>query len=422
MTSFYRATRQWWAAALLGLATIGAYGTAQYAIGTLLPVIAADTNWSRSMLTLGYSMSVLAQGGVAILAGREFDRRGSRNVFIAALTIGSIGLIVASFATSPLFFVLAWGSGAAAYGGGLYYSITMPAVARLYPAQRAAALSMLTFLGALAAPVFSPGTAMLLDAFGWRGAIRALVAVSVMCVLPCALLVRAPGSAALPVQSASSAGWRAALAIPTVRRALLIIMLAGAANSALLIHQVSALQAGGLTIGAASGFAGARGGFQLAGRVLLVPLTNAVGTRGAMTACYAAAVTAVAALIGLVATGLVPLALYFAVIGGMSLGLLSPLQGLFQSEAYGDEWLGRLNGTAAILVGVGGAAAAWVVGMLADVWGIRVCDGPDRAASSRRDGAGGALVSSRLAERSERCCDSLKASDCRSLPRDDMRG
>jgi MFS family permease len=157
--------------------------------------------------------------------------------------------------------------------------------------------------------------------------------------------------------------------IPMVRRTLLIVMLAGAANSALLIHQVSALQAGGLTIGAASGFAGARGGFQLAGRILLVPLTNAVGTRGAMTACYGAAITAVVALIGLVATGFVPLVLYFAVIGGMSLGLLSPLHGLFQAEAYGDEWLGRLNGVSVILVGVGGAAVAWLVGLLADKGG-----------------------------------------------------
>ena len=265
--------------------------------------------------------------------------------------IGSAGLIVALFATSPLFFVLAWGSGAAAYGGGLYYSITMPAVARLYPGRRAAALSMLTFLGAFAAPGFSPGTAWLLEAFDWRDAIRALVAASVLCVLPCALLVRAPAAVLPSVHGSTCTGWRAALAIPTVRRALLIIMLAGAANSALLIHQVSALQAGGLTIGAASGFAGARGGFQLVGRVLLVPLTNAMGTRGAMAACYAAAVTAVAALIGLVATGFVPLALYFAVIGGMSLGLLSPLHGLFQAEMYGDEWLGRLNGVGVVLVG-----------------------------------------------------------------------
>jgi hypothetical protein len=239
----------------------------------------------------------------------------------------------------------------------------------LYSERRAAALSVLTFLGALAAPIFSPGTAVLLDAFGWRGAIRALVVLSVMCVLPAALLVRAPGATVPSVSSVRLGGWHAALSVRTVRRALLIVMLAGAANSALLIHQVSALQAGGLTIGAASGFAGARGGFQLAGRVLLVPLSSAVGTRGAMIACYAAAVTAVAALIGLVVTALVPLALYFAVVGGMSLGLLSPLHGLFQAEEYGDEWLGRLNGLSVILVGIAGATVAWLVGFLADLPG-----------------------------------------------------
>lgn len=361
-----RAAPQWWAAVLLGIATIGAYGTAQYAIGTLVPAIAADTGWSRSTLTLGYSIGVLAQGGVALLAGREFDRRGSQYVFLAALSVGSVALFAASFAPGPLFFVVAWGSGAAAFGGGLYYSVTMPSVARIYPARRAAALSVLTFLGAFAAPVFSPGTAMLLEAFGWRDAIRVLVAASVFCVLPSALLVRAPGAALPTAQTPSLGGWRTALGVPMVRRALLVVMLAGAANSALLVHQVSALQAGGLTLGAASAFAGARGGFQLAGRILLVPLTSALGTRGAMTVCYAAAVTAVVALIGTVVTGAVPLVLYFSVMGGVSLGLLSPLHGLFQAEAYGDEWLGRLNGVSVILVGIAGAGVAWLAGLLAD--------------------------------------------------------
>jgi hypothetical protein len=43
MTGLVLAARRWWAATLLGLATIGAYGTAQYAIGTLLSAIATDT-------------------------------------------------------------------------------------------------------------------------------------------------------------------------------------------------------------------------------------------------------------------------------------------------------------------------------------------------------------------------------------------
>ena len=67
----------WWPAALLGLATIGAYGTAYYAIGVLLPVIAAETGWRGSLLSGGFSLGVLGQGAVALWCGHTFDRRGS---------------------------------------------------------------------------------------------------------------------------------------------------------------------------------------------------------------------------------------------------------------------------------------------------------------------------------------------------------
>ena len=73
---------RWWPAVLLGLATIGAYGTAYYAIGVLIPVIAEDTGWRSSLLSAGFSLGVLGQGAVALLAGHTFDRRGSRPVLL----------------------------------------------------------------------------------------------------------------------------------------------------------------------------------------------------------------------------------------------------------------------------------------------------------------------------------------------------
>ena len=59
--------------------------------------------------------------------------------------------------------------------------------------RRAQALSVLTLIGALAAPLFSPLAAALVDALGWRIAIRALVLVAALCILPAARFVDAPG-------------------------------------------------------------------------------------------------------------------------------------------------------------------------------------------------------------------------------------
>ncbi|MFA7297905.1 MAG: MFS transporter [Dehalococcoidia bacterium] len=359
----------WLPVALLGIATIGAYGISQYAIGTLLPAIAAAEAWPSGTLAGGYAVGILLQGPVALLAGREFDRRGSRRVLLPASLIGCSMLLVASMAPNAWSFVACWALGSAAIGGGLYYSMTMPATVRLYPERRAQALSVLTLIGALAAPLFSPLAAVLVEALGWRSAIRALVLVAALCVLPAARFVAAP--AGVPVQgTATHGGWTEALRSPAVRWVLLVTAIGGMANHALLLHQVGALRAAGLSLAAASAYAGARGGFQILGRLTLAPLTARLGIRRALALCHALAATAVLSVLLLAAQGgWAPLALYFAVMGGVSMGLLSPLNGLLQAEAYGDEWLGRLSGVTVIVVSVAGWLGSWGVGLAGDARG-----------------------------------------------------
>jgi len=360
----------WVPVALLGLATIGAYGLAQYAIGTLLPAIAGGEGWSSGTLAGGYAVGILFQGPVALLAGREFDRRGSRLVLLPALLVGSAALLLASIAPTAWAFVVFWAIGSAAFGGGLYYSMTMPATVRLYASRRAQALSLLTLIGALAAPLFSPLTAGLVDAFGWRVAIRWLVLAAGICIVPAALFVRAPAGSLAHCAAEFGTSWGRALRTRSVQRVLLVMAIGGMANHALLLHQVSALQVAGLSLAAASSFAGARGGFQILGRVFLAPLTARLGIHRAMALCYALAATSVLSVLVLAAQrGWAPTAFYFAVIGGMSLGLLSPLNGLLQAEAYGDASLGRLTGVTVIAVSIAGWIGSWGTGLVADATG-----------------------------------------------------
>jgi MFS family permease len=363
---------RWWPAVLLGLATIGSYGTAFYAIGVLIPVIEKETGWRGSLLSGGYSLGVLGQGGVALLCGYTFDRRGSRPVLLPALAIGSLLFILASLARAPWQFMLAWAVGGAVIGGGLFYNITMPMTARLFPERRAVAFSVLTFLGALCSPIFYPLAAWFIDLWGWRGGLQALTVVSALCVMPAALLVHAP-AASTSSQAARHASFGAALRAPAIHRALVMFALAGFANSAIILHQVGALEAAGLTLAAASGFAGARGAFQVPGRLFLTPLVARLGIRGAIGGCYGLAGTAALALLVAFAGGpTTACAVYFTVMGGISLGLLSPLNGLFQTEVYGDARLGTLNGVSVIVGSVAAASGAWLAGLLVDVTGSYV--------------------------------------------------
>jgi MFS family permease len=361
--------RCWWPAVLLGFATIGAYGTAYYAVGVLIPVIAREEGWSNGTLSAGFALGVLGQGALALFFGARFDRLGSRPVLIPALLIGGAALLLASQAAEPWQFVAAWSAGSATIGGGLFYNVTMPVTARLYPHDRAAAFSVLTLLGAVASPIFYPLAAWLVEALGWRSGLQALVGVTVLCVAPAALLVRAPAATTLSPRLTTSSVLTA-VAEPTVARLLLVFALAGLANSAVLLNQVAALEATGLSLAAASGFAGARGAFQIPGRLLLTPLTSRFGIRNSIAGCYALAMTAVLALLlALGASGSIVLAGYFAAVSGMSLGLLSPLNGLLQAESFGDAQLGTLSGVSVVVSSLATSAGAWLAGIAVELTG-----------------------------------------------------
>ncbi|MEX2372653.1 MAG: MFS transporter, partial [Dehalococcoidia bacterium] len=277
----------WHVAILLGLATIGSYGVAAYAIGVLIAPIAADTGWSTGAISAAYAIGVLGSGAVALGVGHTLDRRGSRPAFLVTLGVGSVCLFASASMASPLGFVVLWAAGSAAIGGGWYYQATMPAAARLYPLSRPTAFAVLTLLGALASPIFYPATGLLVEALGWRDALRTAVLAMTVLILPAALVVNAPPGAAAGTSEGLATGIRRALRRPAVWRAMLAIGLTAAATNALILHQVPAMQASGLTLAAASAYGGARGALQIPGRLVLTPLTRTLGLPRAISITYA---------------------------------------------------------------------------------------------------------------------------------------
>jgi MFS family permease len=365
------ALQDWRVAILLGLATIGSYGVASYSIGVLIAPITRDTGWSTASLSAAYATGILGGGAAAFLVGRSLDRTGSRPAFLVTLAAGTVLLFASASATHPAVFALAWGLGSAAIAGGWFYQATMPATARSYPARRAEAFQVLTLLGALASPIFYPLGGVLIEAFGWRTAIRLLVLLMVVLVLPAAIFVNAPPA---PPRDRASTGprpsLRAAIGRPEVWRALLAMALIGAAANSIILHQVPAMQAAGLSLAAASGYGGARGFMQIPARLVLTPLVRRLGVRHALVVGYAAGAVGAAALLGATVLGFAPaFSVLFAVACGFWVGLLSPLHGLFAIEVYGEERLGTLSGVQQVVVSLAGAAAPWAAGWLVDVSG-----------------------------------------------------
>lgn len=360
---------EWRPAVLLGFATIGAYGVVLYAIGVLVAPIHADTGWSTGQLSSAFAIGVLVSGLIAVGAGTALDRVGSRPVLLTALLASSLALGLSSVATTAGAFIASWGLGAALVGGGLYYPMTMATLSRLYPERRPAALSVLTLLGALASPIFYPLAGWLVEAFGWREAVRVLVLTMFVLVLPGALFAHAAPVSAR-VRQAPRAPLLEVLRDIALLRLLLAVGLASAATSALLLHQVPAMQASGLSIALASGFAGARGFLQIPARLVLDQLVARFGLRGTATLAYGTgAVGAASMCLALAGGPPLILAATFALAAGLAIGLLSPVHGLLAAATYEDARLGTLSGVQQFVASVAGAAGPWLSGVLVDASG-----------------------------------------------------
>jgi predicted MFS family arabinose efflux permease len=243
-------------------------------------------------------------------------------------------------------------------GGGLYYNVTMPIAARLFPERRATAFSVLTFIGAFASPIFFPATSAMLDEWGWRTTVRTLAVIMAVLVL---LAVRAPtGAAQADASHERRTGLVAALRSLPVAGTIATFAIVGMASSAVVVHQVPAVQAAGLSLAAASGLAGARGLLQIPGRLVLTPITRWWGTGGALAVSYVVAAVGAWALF---AAGPVVLVYVFVAASGLSLGIILPLQGIFAAEVYPGEHLGTVTSVQQVAGSIAGAAGPWLTGL-----------------------------------------------------------
>jgi sugar phosphate permease len=84
------------------------YG-ARYSFGVFVKPMAAEYNWSRSMISAGMSIMVLAYGIGGIFAGRLADRIAPRWIITAGATLMATGLFLTALIREPWQFYLTYG-------------------------------------------------------------------------------------------------------------------------------------------------------------------------------------------------------------------------------------------------------------------------------------------------------------------------
>jgi len=372
---------------LLGITTIAVYGTWFYAFGVLLDPIIVDTGWSESGMAATFTGGGILLGGGAVAGGWLLDRFGSRRVLLAAAAIGGGALFGTSLATTfPMFAALGiLGSGA--LGGLSFYHITQTTAVRISPDFPTKAIARLTIWGAFSSPIYLPFAAWLVQNYHWRTAIRVLVIPAIISLIVAAIAApsRPP---AKPTLRAFRSILTAARTTPEIRRFLLSTGLTGMALTIVLVYQVPVMTSLGLSLTTASSIAAFRGVSQVFGRLPLSPVINRLGVRRSTQLAQAALAVGYLFLAG---SGSIPVAFAFALIAGLGVGAISPLQGIYTADLYDRDVLGSAMGLVTVVFASFGALGPLLVGALADATGSRLW----AVAVGASAAAGGAAVLAR---------------------------
>lgn len=351
----------------LGVLSIVAFGAWFYGYGVLVEPIAEETGWGDGWLGATYGGSFLLAGVLGTGVGRALDLRGSRTTFVALAVSTTVVLLAAASAATEWQFLLLGSVGGGLVGAGGYYNATSAVMARLVPEHRAHGITVLTLFGAFASPVFLPLIGWVVGDLGWRTTLRWLAVAVGLAYLLAAFLVPdvRPEQIERPrLRVALPAATRG----PAERALAIAVTVAGATSALLIVQQVPAMVAAGMTLELASGFAGARGLLQLAGRLPLAPIVVRLGARSTLRWSYA--LMGIGALL-LIGAGEGVQASAYAVVAGIGIGAMSAVESIHAADVHEGPRMGTNLGVLGLLRGVGGTIGPTVGGFVVDATGSR---------------------------------------------------
>lgn len=243
-----------------------------YAIGPLTGPIEAELGWARADIQLAILFSSGLGALTAPVTGWMIDRFGARTVALPSIVGVSLGLLVASTATTLTAFYLGFAA-TAILGAGTNPVLWSRVVSGSFEKARGAALG-LALVGTALVALLLPSFIVALEEYGgWRFALRATALLPMLIALPVVWIWLRPD----PQREAGAAA-SSALPGATVGEALrnyrfwvlsLSILLGYLAISGTLTNLVPALVDRGIEAQAAAAFAGAVGITMIPGRILV---------------------------------------------------------------------------------------------------------------------------------------------------------
>ncbi len=357
----------WPAIVALASTVMVAFGAMFYGFSVFLTADAAGSDFSTTVLSLGYGGAALFGGLLAFPIGRFADRHGVRWVFGIGSLVGFLGLVAFSFAKEPWHVLAAWWLLIGPAGAMTYYEPAFIAVDQWFGARhRARALAVLTVIGGVSGTIFIPLTERLVTWFGWRGAAVALGAILLVVGWVTAFIFVPAGSGEERHGEPSRFSVRSLFSDRRFVLYTIGMMLSFGTMQSIMTHRVARFEEAGFAVASVAVWAAIASALSLPGRYA----SPYVAGRRRPTSVHAAGMVALtlALALAVVVGADWQMGAHF-ILFGLSFGVMLPLRAMVMSSWYSGSAYGRIMGVQWSFAAVIGAAGPAGVGVLRDTTG-----------------------------------------------------
>jgi MFS family permease len=336
---------RWRAVPVLGVTQVLAWGALFYPPVLTVPLIAAEHGWSVSFAMGGFSLGLLVAGAVSRFVGASIDRKGGHVVMTIGSLVAAAGLLALANVQGLWSYLAVWVVLGAAMAASLY-DPAFASLGRIFGAASRRPITALTFIGGFASTVSWPVTQALLNAVGWRGTyvVYAVLMAVVAAPLHAFALprLRADPAAASPGEAAP----RPAAVLPASGWPFLLVATAFAAYafvpSAMSAHLLAIFKRAGLDATTVVTIGALFGPSQVTARLL--EFTFARNVHPLNVARFAVSLVLAAFALLFVLGVSAPVAAAFAIMFGMTNGLITIARGTVPLYLFGASGYGLLVG------------------------------------------------------------------------------
>lgn len=354
-------------------AVSAALGEALYSFGVFFKPLEEDLNWTRTIVSSGYTSFVIGYAISAVVSGRLADRYSPRLILLLSACLAGTGIALCSRINSVFdlrFFLFIGG-----LGSGATLSVPTSVIQRWFHGRGSAgtALAVVVSGTGVGQLTFPPLINYLILSYGWRDVYLITGIIFFAIIFLSSLAIRqSPVETTVPHsangQSANSGGWHASKAVRTLAYAG--IMCAACATTiafqTVSVHLAPYATDLGMSPTAAAAVLGLMGGLSIPARLSSGLISRSIGWKRTLALSLFGMTAALTWLLFLNATWM----LYgCAILFGTFFGIRGVAQWGVIGEFFGLRSLGALIGITSGVSMLVGAVSPYMAGFVFDTTG-----------------------------------------------------